>query len=226
MARFSAENEAVAREIVARYPVTKSATIPLCHLAQQQDGHLTTEAMAHVAEIVGATEAEILGTASFYEMFRRHEVGTYCINVCTSISCFLRGSDELLEHAEETLGVKAGGTTDDGLFTLEGWECIAACTAAPALQVNYRYLHDVTPESFDTLVDDLRAGRRGDDIPPHGTLGRVRQQIPAQRVCGPADPARNVEPGWLGAAVPALDDGGRATPKPPPPPADDKGAVS
>lgn len=220
MARLSAENEAIAREIVARYPVTKSATIPLCHLAQQQDGHLTTEAMAHVAELVGATEAEILGTASFYEMFRRHQVGTYCINVCTSISCFLRGSDELLEHAEESLGVKAGGTTDDGLFTLEGWECIAACTAAPAIQVNYRYVHDVTPESFDALVDDLRAGRRGDDIPAHGTLGRVRQQLPAGRAAGPADPAHNIEPGWL-AAGPALDDGGPTTPVPPP--TDEKG---
>ncbi len=78
-------------------------------------------------------------------------------------------------HAEESLGVKAGSTTPDGLFTLEGVECIAACTEAPALQVNYRYRYRVTEHGFDELIDDLRAGRLDDEIPPHGTLARVRQ---------------------------------------------------
>ena len=160
MARFSGENEELAREIIGRYPVAKSATIPLCHLAQEQDGHLTDDAMEHVAELIGITPAEVLGTASFYEMFKREPVGRYVINVCTSISCFLNGGDELLDHAEETLGVKHGGTTADGTFTLEGYECIAACTEAPCLQVNYRYFHRVSNGDFDALVDDLRAGQR------------------------------------------------------------------
>ena len=82
-----------------RYPVLKSATIPLCHLAQEQDGHLTEDAMEHIAELLGLAPAEVLGTASFYEMFKREPVGKYVINVCTSISCFLNGGDELLEHA-------------------------------------------------------------------------------------------------------------------------------
>lgn len=205
MTRFSDANLAVAQEIIARYPVRKSAVIPLCHLAQEQDGHLTDEAMAHVAELTGVTPAEVLGTASFYEMFKRHETGRYLINVCTSISCFLNGGDELLHHLEERLGVRGGGTTEDGLFTVEGYECQAACTEAPCLQVNYRYFHRVSTDDVDRLLDDLRAGRRSDEIPPHGTLARVRQRIPADRAAGPADPKGGVEPAWL-TDEPALRD--------------------
>jgi NADH-quinone oxidoreductase subunit E len=209
MARLSDANVALAREIIGLYPVPKSAVIPLCHLAQEQDGHLTDDAMAHVAELVGVTPAEVLGTASFYEMFKRHEVGRYLVNVCTSISCFLNGGDELLHHAERTLGIKAGSTTADGLFTIDGYECQAACTEAPCLQVNYRYFHQVSTDDFDRLVEDLRAGRLDDAIPPHGTLQRVRQRIPADRAAGSAPPTGGVQPGWLGEE-PALRDG--ATP--------------
>ena len=206
MARFTDANLRVAAEIIGRYPLPKSAVIPLCHLAQEQDGHLTDEAMEHVAELTGTTPAEVLGTASFYEMFKRHETGRYLVNICTSISCFLRGGDELLHHAEETLGVRAGGTTSDGMFTVEGYECQAACTEAPALQVNYRYFHEVSTADFDTLVDDLRAGRLADDVPPHGTLARIRQRIPADRAVGPVSPKGGTEPAWLGDE-PALKDG-------------------
>ena len=94
----------------------------------------------------------------------------------TNISCQLLGAWELLEHAEESLGVKAGSTTADGLFTLEDVECIAACTEAPAIQVNYRYRYKVTEHGFDDLIDDLREGRLNDEVPPHGTLARVRQR--------------------------------------------------
>ena len=90
--RFSDANLEVAREILGRYPVAKSAVIPLCHLAQEQDGHLTDEAMAHIAELTGVTPAEVLGTASFYEMFKRHECGRYVVNVCTSIAWRTRSS--------------------------------------------------------------------------------------------------------------------------------------
>jgi NADH-quinone oxidoreductase subunit E len=206
MSRLTDANLEIAREILSRYPVPKSALIPLCHLAQEQDGHLTDDAMAHIAELTGVTPAEVVGTASFYEMFKRHECGRYVINVCTSISCHLMGGDELLHHAEEALGVKAGATTADGTFTLEGYECQAACTEAPALQVNYRYFHKVTPAYFDELVEDLRAGRLDDVVPPHGTLARNRQSIPADRAAGPADPEVSEAPVWLGDA-PALREG-------------------
>ena len=206
MSRFDESHLEIAKEIVARYPVAKSAVIPLCHLAQEQDGHLTDEAMAHVAELTGVTPAEVLGTASFYEMFKRHECGRYVVNVCTSIACHLMGGDELLHHAEEKLGIKAGATTPDGVFTLEGYECQAACTEAPALQVNYRFFHQVSNESFDQLVDDLRAGRLDGDVPPHGTLARIRQRIPAERAAGPSDPEAGTAPAWMGDS-PALEGG-------------------
>jgi NADH-quinone oxidoreductase subunit E len=181
MARLTDANVATAREIIGRFPRRKSALIPVLHLAQEQDGYVTDEAMAHIAELVGVTPAEVYGTASFYEMFKFGPVGRYCINVCTNISCQLLGGWELLHHAEETLGVKPGGTTPDGLFTLEDVECIAACTEAPALQVNYRYRYRVTAEGFDQLVADLRAGALDAEIPPHGTLARVRQHVAPDR---------------------------------------------
>jgi NADH-quinone oxidoreductase subunit E len=176
MARLSDANVALAREIIGRFPRPKSALIPLLHLAQEQDGYVTTDAMEHLAELVGVTPAEVYGTASFYEMFSFEPVGRYCINVCTNISCQLLGGFELLEHFEERLGVHAGGTTTDGMFTLEDVECIAACTEAPALQVNYRYRYRVTPDDADRLVDDLRAGRLDEEIPRFGVLARVRQR--------------------------------------------------
>ncbi len=174
MARLSASNLETAQAIISRYPKPRSALVPLCHLAQEQDGYLSQDAMAHIAELIGCTSAEVYGTASFYEMFKLHPTGKYLVGVCTNISCMLQGAYELLEHCEKSLGVSVGGTTADGLFTLEEVECSAACTVAPAVQVNYRYQDNVTPNSFDELVGQLRAGQR-DDIPVHGTLARVRQ---------------------------------------------------
>jgi NADH-quinone oxidoreductase subunit E len=197
MSRLSAENEALALQIIARYPRPKSATIPLCHLAQEQDGYLADDAMAHIAELVGCTSAEVLGTASFYEMFKRHEVGKYCLNVCTNISCQLLGGEELLEHAEQTLGIRSGGTTSDGLITLEDVECIAACTEAPAVQVNYRYFHRLGTEDLDELISQLRSGALDDVVPPHGTLGKVRQDLGPDRIANITPPEEQTEPVWL-----------------------------
>lgn len=210
MARLSPANVETAREIISRYPRPKSALIPLLHLAQEQDGHVTNDAMAHIAELVGVTPAEVYGTASFYEMFKFEPVGRYLVNVCTNISCMLCGAEELLHHAERTLGVHVGNTTDDGLFTLEEVECIADCTNAPCLQVNYRYFDNVTAEGFDGLVDDLRSGRLDTTVPPHGTLARVRQRIPDDRRAGIVAPEdAGGEPAWMHAnETPAADDGG------------------
>jgi NADH-quinone oxidoreductase subunit E len=203
MARFTPQNETLAHEIIARYPKPNSAMIPLLHLAQEQDGYVSEEAMEHIGELIGATPAQVLGTCSFYEMFKREPVGKYLVNVCTNISCMLLGGEELLHHLEERLGVKAGATTPDGMFTLEDVECIAACTEAPCLQVNYRYFHKITPEATDALLDDLRAGRRADEVPQHGVLARVRQSLSADRRAGNAVPGAADEPVWLsGPAIP------------------------
>lgn len=206
MARLTAANVLLAREIIARYPRPKSALIPLLHLAQQQDGYVADDAMEHLAELVGITPAEVLGTCSFYEMFKREPVGRYMINICTNISCQLNGGEELLHHAEETLGIRPGGTTEDGMFTLEDVECIAACTEAPCLQVNYRYEYRLDNENFDDLIADLRAGSRP-DVPGHGTLARVRQHINPDQVAGIEMPELAGTPAWFASRQEPEGDG-------------------
>ncbi len=123
------------------------------------------------------TAAEVRGTASFYEMLHLKPVGRYLVAVCTNIACMLAGAYELLEHMEQRLGVSLGGTTTDGTFTLEDTECLALCGNAPCLVVNWRYFGDMTPERWDTLSTDLAEGRLGDEVPPHGTLNRVRRTV-------------------------------------------------
>ena len=204
MSRLSEDNVRVATEIIGRYPRAKSATIPLLHLAQQQDGFVTNEAMAHIGELVGTTSAEVLGTATFYEMFKFEAVGKYVINVCGTMSCALMGGEELMHHAEHKLGIRAGSTTADGLITLMHAECQAACTEAPCLQVNYRHRYRVTPADLDRLIDDLSRGRLEGEVPPHGTVARVRQHIPSERAVGAVPPDEvTVAPEWMPAPAEA-----------------------
>lgn len=197
MSRLTNENVELARTIISRYPRSRSALIPLLHVAQEQSGWVSPEAMEHIAELLDLAPAEVLGTASFYGMFKREPVGRYVVSVCTNISCLLVGGEELLRHCEDRLGVKAGATTADGTFTLEDVECIAACTDAPCLQVNYRYFLNITHDQADTLFDDLRAGRLRDEVPDHGTLTRVRQSVPAGRWSGKGGDELAVPPGQV-----------------------------
>ena len=199
MSRLNDSNLTIANEIIGRYPRPRSATIPLLHLSQEQNGYITLDAVAHVAELVGATSAEVYGTATFYEMFKFEPVGKYVVNICGTMSCALLGAAALMHHAEEKLGIHPGETTSDGLITLERVECMAACTEAPSVQVNYRFRYRVTNDDFDTLVDDLRAGKLVNEIPPHGTLARQRQHIPAERVAGNSLPDEPKTPVWLSA---------------------------
>jgi NADH-quinone oxidoreductase subunit E len=201
MSRLTDANVAVARDIIARYPRRKSALIPLLHLSQEQNGYITEDAMRHIAELLDLTPAEVYGTATFYEMFRFQPTGRYLINVCGTMSCALMGGHALMHHAEEVLGIKAGSTTPDGLITLQHAECQAACTEAPTLQVNYRHRYRVTNAEFDQLVDDLRAGRLDNEIPPHGTLARNRQHIPAAKAVGAVPPEDvTTAPAWIEVA--------------------------
>jgi NADH-quinone oxidoreductase subunit E len=204
MGRLNEANVVYAKEIIGRYPKARSATIPLLHLAQQQDGYITNDAIKHIGELVGATSAEILGTATFYEMFKFEPVGKYLINICTTMSCALLGAEELLHHAEQMLDIKAGSTTPDGLFTLEHAECQAACTEAPCLQVNYRHRYRVTAADLDTLIDDLRESRLDGEVPQHGVVARVRQHIPSERAVGVFAPDDvTTAPVWMPAQAEA-----------------------
>ena len=175
MSHFRIDIRQRAEEVLALYPRPRSAMLPLLHLAQEQDGYVTDEGIAEVAELTSTTPADVRGTALFYDMFHLEPVGRYVVGVCTNIACLLAGGDELLEHASATLGCSVGATSDDGLFTLEETECLADCNFAPCVQINHRYVRTTTPDAFDAVVAGLRAGTLDHDVPAHGTLIRVRR---------------------------------------------------
>ena len=175
MSHFRIDIRQRADELVSIYPNRRSAMLPLLHLAQEQDGYLTDEGIAEVAELTGTTPADVRGTAAFYDMFHLEPVGKYVVGICTNIACLLAGGEEMLEHASTTLGCAVGATSSDGLFTLEESECLADCNIAPCVQVNARYVRTTTPDAFDALIEDLRNGRLDHDVPAHGTLIRVKR---------------------------------------------------
>ncbi|MCZ7535817.1 MAG: NAD(P)H-dependent oxidoreductase subunit E [Acidimicrobiia bacterium] len=150
---FSDANLLRAKEILARYPRPKSAILPLAHLAQDQDGWLSCEAMMEISRLVGVTPAEVQGTTSFYTMFKREPCGRLLVSVCTNVSCLVTGGPEVLDHLRSRYA-------SDADVTVEEVECLAACGGAPSMQVNYEYHERLTPESAESLVEEYRAGRR------------------------------------------------------------------
>ena len=148
-----------ARSIVARYPSRRSAVMPLLYLAMAEDGYLTEAGMAEVADWVGITPAQVLAVASFYTMYKREPTGRYLISCCTSITCMLLGSDDVMHALEDESGVPHGETDPDGLISVEHAECLGACGGAPAVQVNYELIEGVTPEKARELVGWLRTAR-------------------------------------------------------------------
>jgi NADH-quinone oxidoreductase subunit E len=158
--------ERAAKEIIAKYPNSRSAALPLLFLAQAKDGYLTEAGMRDVGQLLGLTPAEVLATASFYTMLKKEPQGRYLISVCRNISCTHRGSRKIVAALTERLGIEPGQTTADGTFTLETAECLATCDGAPAIQVNYEDFYDVTPE---TAVDIVTGLERGHEV--KGTRG-------------------------------------------------------
>jgi NADH-quinone oxidoreductase subunit E len=142
-----------AEDIVARYPRAKSAILPLAHLAQHQSGWLSNEAMEEIAALTGVTPADVFGTCSFYTMFKRRPCGKLVVSVCTNVTCLVTGGPELLEHLE-------GKYALDGDVTVEEVECLAACGGAPAMQVNYEFHENMTPQSAETIVEEYKSGAR------------------------------------------------------------------
>lgn len=148
---FTPENLVRAREVVARYPRPKSAILPLAHLAQDQDGWLSAEAMTEIAGLVGVTPAEVQGTCSFYTMFKRDPVGRLVVSVCTNVTCLVTGGPEVLEHLRDRYAAAAD-------VHVEEVECLAACGGAPAMQVNYEFHEGVTPDGAAAVVESYRRG--------------------------------------------------------------------
>jgi NADH-quinone oxidoreductase E subunit len=143
-------------DILARYPVKRSALLPLLYLAQEEDGYVTEAAMKEIAGILHLTPPQVYETVTFYTMLNLKPVGKFHIQVCKSLMCALVGSDQLLDWLRAKLGVKPGETTPDRLFTVSAVECLAACGTGPMMQINDDYYERLTEEKVDRILSDLR----------------------------------------------------------------------
>lgn len=184
---MSPEAREECERIIARYPSRRSAMLPVLWIAQREYGYITEEAMKEVAEILGVRPVEVADVVSFYFMFRDKPVGRHIISVCGTLSCALLGSRMLLKHLEEKLGIRAGQTTPDGMFTLEVVECIGACADAPCVAVDYYHQYKCTPEKLDDLIERLRKGEE----PQQDRRNFEDWKLPEGALVDP------VPPGWV-----------------------------
>lgn len=156
--KFSEEFEKRFAEMMTHYPTKRSVLVPTLLYAQDEIGYLSDEAIAEIAKRVELTELEVRNVISYYSMLRTKPAGKYNVQVCTNVSCLLRGGEELLEHCREHLGVARNKeVTKDGLFSVEEVECIGACSWAPAIQVNYDFHENLTDEKLDEVLATYRS---------------------------------------------------------------------
>ncbi len=155
---LSDEARVLAERIVAKYPVRRSALVPLLYLVQSEAGWVPRQGMREVAQILGLSTAEVEAVATFYTMLKLHPCGRYVLSICTNPSCALRGGKRLLEQARELLGDDCEHITPDGVFTLEEEECLAACDKAPVVALNYVFFDGVSEEGLDRMIASIRAG--------------------------------------------------------------------
>ena len=154
--RFSDEFEARFTEMLTHYPTRRSALVPTLLYAQDEVGFLSEEVIAELAQRLELTELEVRNVISYYSMLTTKPRGKFNVQVCTNISCMLRGGEELLHHCEKKLGIRHKGTTSEGLFSLEEVECIGGCSWAPAAQVNYDFHENLTAEKMDAVLDNYK----------------------------------------------------------------------
>jgi len=157
MSLFSPKLAARFDALAAKYPVRRSALVPMLLYAQDEVGYLSDAVIAEVAERIGITELDVRNVATYYSMLRFKPAGKFNVQVCTNISCMLRGGFEVFERFQQELGIGHKGVTADGVFSLEEVECIGACCWAPAIQVNYEFHEELSPEH----VPGILAGYRG-----------------------------------------------------------------
>ncbi len=160
---FPEELEAAIVALRDHYPDPHAVVIPALHHVQDAYGHLSDESLVRLGDLLDVPAAEIFGTLTFYTMFRRRPEGRFHINVCKNLTCHLTGSNELRSHIESKLGIAAGETSADGIFTLGEVECLGACTESPVLEVDGEYHFRVTPQKADEILDDYR--RRAGSAP-------------------------------------------------------------
>lgn len=162
------EYQAEIEAILAKYPDSRSAVLPVMYLAQEHYGYLSQEAITDVAGVLGLEPTQVLSLAGFYTLFYEEPVGKYVLEFCNDLPCALRGADELIESTCRKLGIEKGGTTEDGMFTLKTVMCLAACDKAPMLQVNLRYEENLDDDKIEALLERLRNDENGDAGPNFG----------------------------------------------------------
>ena len=160
---FSPELAARFDRLVTLYPLKRSALVPMLLYAQDEIGYVSDAVVHEIAHRLDLMELDVRNVLSYYSMLRTVPAGKYNVQVCTNISCMLRGGYEVLDHCKARLGIGNKGVTSDGLFSLEEVECIGACCWAPAMQVNYDFHDDLTPAKVDTILEQYRAGQ-GEDV--------------------------------------------------------------
>lgn len=154
---FSPDAQTKITRLLSRYPIKQNALLPLLHLAQKEnEGYLTPEWLEHVAGICEVPVTHVEGVATFYTMYKFKKPGKFHLQVCTNVSCSLRGGDDILKQLEERLSIHSGDTTEDGTFSIEEVECLGACAYAPVMIVNEEYHENLTPEKTDQLLNHLK----------------------------------------------------------------------
>lgn len=154
---LSAESEKIVDELLKRYPTKRAVCLPLLHLCQRQEGWISPDAIAYVAQRLELPTSEVKGVVTFYTMYHQHPVAKNVVWVCRTLSCELRGARELQRHMEQRFGCKAGETSKDGRFTLKTAECLAACGQAPMVQINDDFHENLTIAQLDRILDELAA---------------------------------------------------------------------
>lgn len=144
--------------IIGQYEEKRSALLPLIHLFQRHEGFASREAIHATAEMIGITPAEAEGAVSFYTLFYRKPVGKYMLQVCRGLACSINGAQDIMAYFREKLGVGHLQTTEDGVFSYEEVECLAACDRATCMQVNLEFVYDLTPQTIDAMIEAMRAG--------------------------------------------------------------------
>ncbi len=154
--QFSDQLEKRFAELQTHYPIKRSALVPMLLYAQDEVGHVSDEVVHEIAARLDLTDLEVRNVVSYYSMLHTKPIGKYNIQVCTNISCMLRGAEKVFDHIRQRLGIGHKQDTPDGLFHLEEVECIGACCWAPAMQVNYTYHENLTTEKVDEVLESLR----------------------------------------------------------------------
>ena len=159
---FSPELEQRISNLISSYPTgrQRSALIPMLMYCQDEVGHISEELLQECANRLGITRLQVDEVIGYYSMLHKKPLGKHHVQVCTNISCLLRGGEELMEHAKKKLGLGHKEVSADGVFSLEEVECMGACSWAPAIQVGYDFHHNVTPEMFDKVIDDIARAHR------------------------------------------------------------------